>query len=111
MKFVKHIALALFAALAFTNVQAQEDDPILLYSPASQNLLKFKRFLINPTFSTVQEDKSYVNLLHRNQSVQFQDNDQTYFLSYSGRVGDKSGLGLSTYTQKLGPISNIGVCL
>ncbi len=109
MKFVKHIALALFAALAFTNVQAQEDDPILLYSPASQNLLKFNRFLINPTFSTVREDKSYVNLLHRNQSVQFQDNDQTYFLSYSGRVGDRSGLGLSAYTQKLGPISNIGV--
>ncbi|SDD73338.1 type IX secretion system membrane protein, PorP/SprF family [Pricia antarctica] len=109
MKFVKHIALALFAALALTNVQAQEDDPILLYSPASQNLLKFNRFLINPTFSTVQEDKSYVNLLHRNQSVQFQDNDQTYFLSYSGRVGDRSGLGLSAYTQKLGPISNIGV--
>lgn len=109
MKFVKYIALALFAALAFTNVQGQEDDPILLYSPASQNLLKFNRFLINPTFSTVQEDKSYVNLLHRNQSVQFQDNDQTYFLSYSGRVGDRSGLGLSAYTQKLGPISNIGV--
>ncbi|MGB6153460.1 MAG: PorP/SprF family type IX secretion system membrane protein [Pricia sp.] len=109
MKFVKHIALALIAVLAFTDVQAQEDDPILLYSPQSQNLLKFNRFLINPTFSTVQEDKSYVNLLHRNQSVQFQDNDQTYFLSYSGRVGDRSGLGLSAYTQKLGPISNIGV--
>jgi len=109
MKFVKHIALALLAALAFTNVQAQEDDPVLRYSPASQNLLKFNRFLINPTFSTVREDKSYINLLHRNQSVQFQDNDQTYFLSYSGRVGDRSGLGLSAYTQKLGPVSNIGV--
>ncbi len=109
MRFVKYIALAIFAALTLTNVQAQEDDPILLYSPASQNLLKFNRFLINPTFSTVQEDKSYVNLLHRNQSVQFQDNDQTYFLSYSGRIGDRSGLGLSAYTQKLGPVSNIGI--
>ena len=109
MKFVKHIALAIIAILAFTNVQAQEDDPVLLYSPQSQNLLKFNRFLINPTFSTVREDKSYVNMLHRNQSVQFQDNDQTYFLSYSGRVGDRTGLGLSAYTQKLGTISNIGV--
>ncbi len=109
MRFVKHIALAIFAVLAFTNVRAQADDPILLYSPASQNLLKFNRFLINPTFSTVQEDKSYVNLLHRNQSVQFKDNDQTYFLSYSGRIGDRSGLGLSAYTQKLGPVSNIGI--
>lgn len=109
MKFVKYITFALLTALAFTNVQAQGDDPVLLYSPASQNLLKFNRFLINPTFSTVQEDKSYVNLLHRNQSVQFKDNDQTYFLSYSGRIGDRSGLGLSLYTQSIGPVSNIGV--
>ena len=109
MKFVKYIAIFLLAALAFTNARAQEDDPVLLYSPASQNLLKFNRFLINPTFSTVQEDKSYINLLHRNQSVQFKDNDQTYFLSYSGRIGDRSGLGLSLYTQSIGPVSNIGV--
>lgn len=109
MKLVKYIAFTLIAALAFNNVQAQEDDPVLLYSPASQNLLKFNRFLINPTFSTVREDKSYINLLHRNQSVQFKDNDQTYFLSYSGRIGDRSGLGLSLYTQSIGPVSNIGV--
>ncbi|MGS0525764.1 PorP/SprF family type IX secretion system membrane protein [Zobellia nedashkovskayae] len=109
MKFVKYIALTLLAALTFGSVHAQEDDPVLLYSPASQNLLKFNRFLINPTFSTVQEDKSYINLLHRNQSVQFKDNDQTYFLSYSGRIGDKSGLGLSLYTQSVGAVSNIGV--
>ncbi len=110
MKVLKFITLSLIAFLALTNsAQAQEDDPILPYRVAPQNLLKFNRFLINPTFSTVREDKSYINLLHRNQSVQFQDNDQTYFLSYSGRIGDRSGLGLSLYTQKIGPISNIGV--
>lgn len=109
MKLRKYIALSLIAFMSLTAVNAQEDDPILPYQVASQNLLKFNRFLINPTFTTVREDKSYVNLLHRNQSVQFQDNDQTYFLSYSGRMGDRSGLGLSLYTQKLGPVQNIGV--
>ena len=110
MKFIKYIALSLIVFLSFTGtVQAQENDPALPYRVAPQNLLKFNRFLINPTFSTVREDKSYVNLLHRNQSVQFQDNDQTYFLSYSGRIGDKSGLGLSLYSQKVGPVSNIGI--
>lgn len=109
MKLRKFIALSLIAFLALTVVNAQEDDPILPYKVAPQNLLKFNRFLINPTFTTVREDKSYINLLHRNQSVQFQDNDQTYFLSYSGRIGDRSGLGLSLYTQKLGPVQNIGV--
>ena len=111
MKLFKLLSLSLIALLALstTSLHGQEDDPILPYRVAPQNLLKFNRFLINPTFSTVQEDKSYVNLLHRNQSVQFQDNDQTYFLSYSGRIGDRSGLGLSLYTQRIGPISNIGV--
>ncbi len=109
MKLTKIISLVFLALLALTKVSAQEDDPILPYKVAPQNLLKFNRFLINPTFSTVREDKSYINLLHRNQSVQFQDNDQTYFLSYSGRIGDRSGLGLSLYNQKVGPVSNIGV--
>ncbi|MBC2838201.1 PorP/SprF family type IX secretion system membrane protein [Robiginitalea sp. SC105] len=90
-------------------LRAQEENPILAYEVPSQNLLKYNRFLINPTFSTVREDKSYINLLHRNQSVSFDDNNQMYFLSYSGRIGDRSGLGLSLYTQREGTLSNYGV--
>ena len=90
-------------------LQAQEENPFIAYDVPSQNLLKFNRFLINPTFSTVREDKSYINLLHRNQSVSFDDNNQMYFLSYSGRIGDRSGLGLSLYTQREGTLSNYGV--
>lgn len=109
MKLRNLIVLSLITLLPLTFSMAQESDPILPYKVAPQNLLKFNRFLINPTFSTVREENSYINLLHRNQSVQFQDNDQTYFLSYSGRIGDRSGLGLSLYNQRVGPISNIGV--
>lgn len=90
-------------------VSAQEDNPFVAYDVPAQNLLKYNRFLINPTFSTVREDKSYINLLHRNQSVQFDDNNQNYFLSYSGRISDRTGLGLSLYTQRLGALSNYGV--
>ncbi|MEJ2161741.1 MAG: PorP/SprF family type IX secretion system membrane protein [Robiginitalea sp.] len=90
-------------------VHGQEDNPFIAYEVPSQNLLKFNRFLINPTFSTVREDKSYVNLLHRNQAVTFDDNNQSYFLSYSGRIGDRSGLGLSLYTQRVGTLSNYGL--
>ncbi|WP_273568651.1 PorP/SprF family type IX secretion system membrane protein [Maribacter halichondriae] len=109
MKLTKIISLCLVAFLAMTSVNAQNEDPILPLKVAPQNLLKYNRFLINPTFSTVQEDKSYINFLHRNQSVQFDNNDQTYFLSYSGRIGDRSGLGLSVYSQRVGLVSNIGV--
>ncbi|MCX2718511.1 PorP/SprF family type IX secretion system membrane protein [Lentiprolixibacter aurantiacus] len=97
-----------FLALT-TTVRAQEESPFISYDVPSQNLLKFNRFLINPTFSTVREDKSYINLLHRNQSVSFDDNNQTYFLSYSGRMNDRTGLGVSLYTQTEGVLRNYGV--
>lgn len=95
--------LMVFVLAGFQGIFAQEDSPFVAYDVPAQNLLKYNRFLINPTFSTVREDKSYVNLLHRNQSVQFDDNNQNYFLSYSGRVSDRTGLGLSLYTQRLVP--------
>jgi type IX secretion system PorP/SprF family membrane protein len=95
--------------LGASQLTAQEDNPFITYDVPSQNLLKFNRFLINPTFSTVREDKSYFNVLHRNQSVDFDDNNQAYFLSYSGRINDRTGLGLSLYTQREGTISNYGI--
>lgn len=95
--------------LAFSGLRAQEENPFVAYDVPSQNLLKFNRFLINPTFSTVREDKSYVNLFHRNQSVSFDDNNQVYFLSYSGRIGDRSGVGLSLFTNREGLFNNFGV--
>lgn len=99
----------LLLVMVLTNVSAQEVNPYLSYDVPSQNLLKYNRFLINPTFSTVREDKSYINLLHRNQSVEFTDNNQNYFLSYSGRVNDRTGLGLSIYQQTAGTLTNYGV--
>ncbi|RAJ14129.1 PorP/SprF family type IX secretion system membrane protein [Arenibacter echinorum] len=107
--FKKNYLYIIFILLCLSKVTGQEESPFVSYDVPSQNLLKFNRFLINPTFSTVREDKSYINLLHRNQSVSFNDNNQDYFLSYSGRVNDRSGLGLSLYTQREGLISNYGV--
>lgn len=95
--------------LVFSGVRGQEEDYYVPYNVPSQNLLKFNRFLINPTFSTVREDKSYINLFHRNQSVSFDDNNQVYFLSYSGRVSDRSGVGLSLFTNREGLFNNFGV--
>ncbi|GGW43508.1 PorP/SprF family type IX secretion system membrane protein [Arenibacter certesii] len=107
--YKKNFLYILFFILAFSSLSAQDDSPFISYDVPSQNLLKFNRFLINPTFSTVRENKSYINLLHRNQSVSFDDNNQDYFLSYSGRVSDRNGVGLSLYTQREGLITNYGV--
>ena len=107
--FKKRFILILVFIASLTSVKAQEDTPFVPYDVPAQNLLKYNRFLINPTFSTVRENVSYINLLHRNQSVQFNDNNQNYFLSYSGRISDRTGLGLSLYSQREGTVSNFGV--
>lgn len=108
-KYSYLLLLAIGSLLSSYSLTAQEESPFVAYDVPSQNLVKFNRFLLNPTFSTVREDKSYINLFHRNQSVSFNDNNQTYFLSYSGRIGDRSGVGLSLYTQREGLIENFGL--
>jgi len=105
----KKVLLLLIPVIFLGKTFAQEESPAITYRAPAQNLLKFNRFLINPTFSTVREDKSYINLFHRNQSVSFNDNFQTYFLSYSGRIGDRSGVGASLFTQREGVFNNFGV--
>lgn len=109
MQTKKPLLLFALFLLVFSGMRAQEEGAYVPYNVPSQNLLKFNRFLLNPTFSTVREDKSYINLFHRNQSVSFDDNNQVYFLSYSGRVSDRSGVGLSLFTNREGLFNNFGV--
>lgn len=97
------------AFLAIGLLRAQEESPFAAYDIPAHNLLKFNRFLINPTFSTVREDKSYFNMQHRNQALSFEDNFSAYYLSYSGRIGDRSGVGLGVFNQREGLIDNYGV--
>ena len=105
---MKKITLLVVFVFSLIHVAAQEDPYVSIEIPA-QNMLKFNRFMINPTFSTVRENKSYINVFHRNQWIQYDEAFNTYLLSYSGRVGDKTGLGLSLYGQNFGTISNFGV--
>lgn len=103
------LAVFFMVVLSALTIKGQEDQPFISFEVPAQNLLKFNRFLINPTFSSVREDQSYVNLYHRNQWVQFEDSPELYFASYSGRIGDRTGFGLGLYQQQLGVINNFGI--
>jgi len=105
---MKKITIFIFLVFSIIYAGAQEDPYVSIEIPA-QNMLKFNRFMLNPTFSTVRENKSYINAYHRNQWIQYDEAFNTYLLSYSGRVGDRTGLGLSLYSQNFGTISNFGV--
>lgn len=72
------------------------------------NQLFFNRFLINPTFSLVRENKSYINILHRNQYATFEDNNQNYFLGFSNKLNENAALGISVYSQWSGVVQEFG---
>jgi len=87
---------------------AQEAAPTLGTKSTYHNQLFFNRFLINPTFSLVRENKSYINILHRNQYATFEDNDQNYFLGFSNKLNDRTALGISVYSQWSGVVQEFG---
>ncbi|MGI9550643.1 MAG: PorP/SprF family type IX secretion system membrane protein [Aurantibacter sp.] len=86
----------------------QEVAPDLSSRTAYHNQLFFNRFLINPTFSLVRENKSYLNILHRNQYATFEDNSQNYFLGFSNKLNERTALGISVYSQWAGVVQEFG---
>lgn len=97
----------LFTGIVFANLQAQ-DAPVLTFTIPTQNTLLINRFMMNPTFSAVRENDSYITLYHRNQWIQFDDSPELYMLSYSGKYGERAGVGIGIYQQNLGIITSFG---
>jgi len=93
--------------IAFNTLKAQES-PVLSFSIPSQNNIKFNRFLQNPTYSFVEEENTFISIYHRNQWIQFKDSPRAYLLSYSGRFGENTGMGIGIYQQNLGVITSFG---
>ncbi|MGB7395583.1 MAG: PorP/SprF family type IX secretion system membrane protein [Pricia sp.] len=107
--FTKFTGLLLFCTLlGFQASYGQEETPNLGTKSTYHNQLFFNRFLINPTFSLVRENKSYINILHRNQYATFEDNDQNYFLGFSNKLNDRTALGASVYSQWSGVVQEFG---
>jgi len=103
-----YISLLLLVVLtAFNGLKAQ-DAPVLTFSPPPQNNLKFNRFLVNPAFSFVREDNTYIIMYHRNQWVQYDDSPKVYMLSYTGKLSEKAGFGFGLFQQNIGVITSFG---
>ncbi len=102
------LLLLFFSFLGKQTVYGQETSSELTTKSAYHNQLFFNRFLINPTFSLVRENKSYINILHRNQYAAFEDNSQNYFIGFSNKVNDNTALGISVYSQSSGVVQEFG---
>lgn len=100
------IALVLLALVQ--TVTSQETNANLGSSSTYHNQLYFNRFFINPTFSLVRENKSYLNILHRNQYATFDDNSQNYFLGFSNKLNEDTAVGIGVYSQWSGVVQEFG---
>ncbi len=102
--------LVFFVLCAPQELQSQEDatpENFRVKSPF-HNQLFFNRFLINPTFSLVRENKSYLNIMHRNQYATFEDNIQNYYLGFSNKMNERTALGIGVYGQWEGVVQEFG---
>jgi type IX secretion system PorP/SprF family membrane protein len=102
------ILLTLGLLFGMQTIFAQETVSDLSSKTTYHNQLFFNRFLINPTFSLVRENKSYINILHRNQYTTFDDNNQNYFLGFSNKLNDHTALGIGIYSQWSGVVQEFG---
>lgn len=91
-------------------IVAQETETSNQYNVESpfHNQLFFNRFLINPTFSLVRENKSYLNVLLRNQYASYENNNQNYYLGFSNKLDKNTALGLGVYGRWSGIIQEFG---
>ncbi|SFR48010.1 type IX secretion system membrane protein, PorP/SprF family [Robiginitalea myxolifaciens] len=101
------LAVTLLLAPEVTGQQTETEREFSVKSPF-HNQLFFNRFLINPTFSLVRENKSYLNILHRNQYASFEDNIQNYYLGFSNRLNERTALGIGIYGQWEGVVQEFG---
>lgn len=102
--------LLIILCIFFTSqaTHGQQENSNISSSSTYHNQMFFNRFLINPTFSLVRENKSYLNILHRNQYTTFEDNTQNYFLGFSNKLNDHTALGIGVYSQWSGVIQEFG---
>lgn len=107
---LKSIYILILICLAFSSqaIHSQTESTNISSSSTYHNQMFFNRFLINPTFSLVRENKSYLNILHRNQYTTFEDNTQNYFLGFSNNLNENTALGIGVYSQWSGVIQEFG---
>ena len=105
---INSLLIALLLLALVQTVQGQETNANLGSSSTYHNQLFFNRFFINPTFSLVRENKSYLNILHRNQYATFDDNSQNYFLGFSNKINENTAVGIGVYSQWSGVVQEFG---
>ena len=85
---------------------SQENGAVALALPV-RNSLKFNKQVINPTFSFVREQNTYLSFSNKRQT-QFEGSPSAYIFSYAGRIGENNGAGITLFQRDYGVFTNFG---
>ncbi len=103
---IKKLLFILFCIASLQTICSQEATTsaagVLPSDIPLHNAVEYNRFVYNPTFSLVREDKKSINIFNRNPRATFTDNSQTYFLNYTGNFEEKIGVGVGLFQQNVG---------
>ncbi|RVT79892.1 type IX secretion system membrane protein PorP/SprF [Flavobacterium sufflavum] len=105
---MKRILLFISLFLCTTQLFYAQEDGVVSFALPVRNSLKFNRYLINPTFSFVREQGSYISFYNKRQWVQFDDAPQTYLVGYSGRFKENEGIAIGFFQQNYGVLTTFG---
>ena len=109
---MKKILLSVFFFYCSINVfyaQQENENGVVSFVIPPGNSLKFNSFVINPTFSFVRQQSSYITLFNKTQWAGFEGAPKTYMLNYSGRFKENEGIALGVFQQTYGVFSTTGL--
>lgn len=100
--------ITLYILLLFTVISSfgqQEED----YNGfSSRNFMKFNSFLTVPTFSVLHRDNQTIEAIVRSSNISFEDASRLHILSYSGKMREETGAGISVFQQEIGVFKDFG---
>jgi type IX secretion system PorP/SprF family membrane protein len=106
---MKKRLLSIFFIFLFLQTMQSQGNGGASFDMPYRNSLRFNKYIMNPTFSYVREDESFVTMYNKRQWIQFDDAPQTYFLNYSGRFRENNGIGVGLFQQNYGVFSSFGI--
>jgi hypothetical protein len=68
--------------------QAQDADGVVSFNLPYEIRSPLTGMLLNPTFSFVREQTKFINITNKREWVQFNDNPETYLVSFAGRFAE-----------------------
>ena len=91
-----------------TSLYSQDSVEKIFNRFSSQSFVKQNTYLLNPTFTVVNETGKSIALLSRNSFIGFEDSPVVNILGFSGRVSENVGAGVGIYRQRIGVFTNFG---